>query len=337
MKKLVMVLAVFSLLLIASCIGPGQATGPQTTKVQVATNPRAPGVIVDMCDAAYSTMCTQTTTSGGIATFSNVPLGSRKITATSERGTVTKYAIIKYVQPPRSFVFVMGVADILPDLDGDGVANVIDNCPMTSNADQADADRDKRGDVCDNCAYVSNYNQADSDGNGIGNVCQLCFYEVIESGHVPQVSWTAEFSPRFVDKLVIVGPHIAHHHNWCSNSISATISLNGAVVESQSTSGCPDVLASELDFGANYVANYVLADSVVTSGYIGSQSSGTQNLKLHTYPCIAASSLKSEKTCTTLAGSPAEAFSAPPGVILTLYGNEACYCTDPDQNLQCEG
>ena len=35
------------------------------------------------------------------------------------------------------------------DRDGDGVADAIDNCPDTANADQADSDGDGFGDVCD--------------------------------------------------------------------------------------------------------------------------------------------------------------------------------------------
>ncbi|MCH8087016.1 MAG: thrombospondin type 3 repeat-containing protein, partial [Chloroflexi bacterium] len=36
-----------------------------------------------------------------------------------------------------------------PDADGDGVPDVIDNCPDVVNSDQADADDDGIGDVCD--------------------------------------------------------------------------------------------------------------------------------------------------------------------------------------------
>ncbi len=334
MKKLVMVLAVLSLLLIASCIGPGRATGPQTTKVQIATSPRAPGVIIDMCDDAYPTMCTQTTTSGGIATFSNVPLGSRKITATSERGTVTKYAIIKYVQPPRSFIVVMDVTDILPDLDGDGVANVIDNCPMTSNADQADADRDKRGDVCDNCVNVANYNQADSDSNGVGNVCQVCVQEDIASGQAFGNSWSKSFTARVVDKLKIVEPNIAHHHNWCSNSIGATISLNGVAADSQSTSGCPAVLASILDFENK------MADKIDVSWYIGSQSWGIGNLIIVSNPCFAIGVVKPQITCLPLVGivtANSVLSSAPPGSLVTIADNQVCYCLDANDDDVCDG
>ena len=36
------------------------------------------------------------------------------------------------------------------DVDGDGVTNGVDNCPLNSNANQADCDGDGRGNVCDN-------------------------------------------------------------------------------------------------------------------------------------------------------------------------------------------
>src|SRR5690606_19111191 len=38
-----------------------------------------------------------------------------------------------------------------PDLDGDGVANLEDNCPFHGNEDQADADEDGKGAFCDPC------------------------------------------------------------------------------------------------------------------------------------------------------------------------------------------
>ncbi|MEO9484142.1 MAG: thrombospondin type 3 repeat-containing protein [Ekhidna sp.] len=69
-------------------------------------------------------------------------------------------------------------------MDGDGVNNVEDNCPGTSNADQADADQDGIGDVCDddldgdgvsngedNCPETANSDQSDIDGDGIGDAC----------------------------------------------------------------------------------------------------------------------------------------------------------------------
>lgn len=82
-----------------------------------------------------------------------------------------------------------GTAD---DLDGDGVPNLSDNCPMDANPGQEDADGDGVGDVCeagagqgdadgdgvtnalDNCRDIANADQADADGDGVGDVCDNC-------------------------------------------------------------------------------------------------------------------------------------------------------------------
>ncbi|MBU1317849.1 MAG: M28 family peptidase [candidate division Zixibacteria bacterium] len=89
------------------------------------------------------------------------------------------------------------VCDDQPDADGDGIADLVDNCPTTYNPDQNDADEDGSGDVCDDCTdtdgdgygdpgYPANtcdldncpsaYNpgQEDADGDAIGDVCDNC-------------------------------------------------------------------------------------------------------------------------------------------------------------------
>lgn len=57
------------------------------------------------------------------------------------------------------------------DVDGDGVEDADDNCPVTPNADQSDVEGDGVGDVCDNCPGMVNENQQDSDNDGLGDVC----------------------------------------------------------------------------------------------------------------------------------------------------------------------
>jgi len=61
----------------------------------------------------------------------------------------------------------------VPDIhsDGDGIADCVDNCPATDNPGQADGDNDGLGDACDNCPAEPNPGQEDIDGDGIGNDC----------------------------------------------------------------------------------------------------------------------------------------------------------------------
>lgn len=68
---------------------------------------------------------------------------------------------------------VVDAAPPLPDSDGDGIPDTLDNCPGTYNPDQLDTDGDGVGDVCDNCPSTPNADQADLNQNGIGDVCEI--------------------------------------------------------------------------------------------------------------------------------------------------------------------
>lgn len=73
------------------------------------------------------------------------------------------------------------------DIDGDGIPDLIDNCPATYNPGQEDDDGDGVGNVCDagfvdtdgdgvpdamdNCPITYNPGQEDSDGDGAGDAC----------------------------------------------------------------------------------------------------------------------------------------------------------------------
>jgi hypothetical protein len=67
------------------------------------------------------------------------------------------------------------------DIDGDGILNTADNCPMAVNSDQHDEDGDGIGDACDNCPVVANKNQSDTTEtqvplqlpDGVGDACDL--------------------------------------------------------------------------------------------------------------------------------------------------------------------
>jgi len=64
--------------------------------------------------------------------------------------------------------------EVTTDGDGDGVVDSSDNCPLVANADQADSDDDGVGDACDNCPDEANPDQGDSDGDGAGDACSDC-------------------------------------------------------------------------------------------------------------------------------------------------------------------
>jgi hypothetical protein len=59
------------------------------------------------------------------------------------------------------------------DIDSDGTADYLDNCPGTHNPGQADTDGDGVGDDCDNCT-VANPDQRDADNDGYGDLCDNC-------------------------------------------------------------------------------------------------------------------------------------------------------------------
>ncbi|MFV1991813.1 MAG: thrombospondin type 3 repeat-containing protein, partial [Acidimicrobiales bacterium] len=64
-------------------------------------------------------------------------------------------------------------ATSLPDLDGDGWENRLDNCPLVASATQKDTDRDLIGDVCDP-TILENSNDGDHDLDGIRNGGDIC-------------------------------------------------------------------------------------------------------------------------------------------------------------------
>jgi len=58
-----------------------------------------------------------------------------------------------------------------PDVDADGITNVEDKCDYLNSFDQSDADADGVGDLCDNCPLIANEKQFDIDSDGVGDAC----------------------------------------------------------------------------------------------------------------------------------------------------------------------
>ena len=96
-------------------------------------------------------------------------------------GTLTGNYRFTFNEQTRAYT-VVKLADT--DTDGDGIADILDNCPNFPNANQLDTDGDGLGDVCDsdidgdgvtngpdNCPLIPNADQADMDNDGTGDVC----------------------------------------------------------------------------------------------------------------------------------------------------------------------
>jgi hypothetical protein len=70
-----------------------------------------------------------------------------------------------------------------PDIDGDGVPNAVDDCPLIADAQQnmppgtagctTDEDHDGVADQYDNCIGVPNPDQSDINNNGLGDACDV--------------------------------------------------------------------------------------------------------------------------------------------------------------------
>jgi hypothetical protein len=69
----------------------------------------------------------------------------------------------------------------VPDTDGDGAHDGVDNCVEDPNPGQADVDFDGVGDACDNCADEPNPGQEDGFGAvGVGDVCDCECFTVLD-------------------------------------------------------------------------------------------------------------------------------------------------------------
>ena len=69
----------------------------------------------------------------------------------------------------------IGSGKLASDMDQDGIAAAVDNCPVTANPGQEDDDGDEIGDACDNCIAAANADQRDTNGDHYGNVCDADF------------------------------------------------------------------------------------------------------------------------------------------------------------------
>ena len=137
----------------------------------------------------------------------------------------------------------------LPDQDGDGVPDSMDNCVFTANNDQSDVDGDGLGDVCDddidndgilnaddNCPSTANADQEDLDQNGIGDVCDITCVTVSYTGEplvidddsaLPSQDYV--ISVDIPDNLTITDVNVTVdiEHTWTSDLLIALFNPTG--------------------------------------------------------------------------------------------------------------
>lgn len=126
---------------------------------------------------------TDTSDSVGLYEFSLAP-GSYTVTATKS-GYVSS-SVTRTVTAGTTIWGSIGLTKSTTptDVDGDTIADTVDNCVNVANKDQKDSDKDKQGDACDgdddndgvfdeddNCPLVANPDQLDADDDGLGNAC----------------------------------------------------------------------------------------------------------------------------------------------------------------------
>ncbi|MBF0104777.1 MAG: putative metal-binding motif-containing protein [Deltaproteobacteria bacterium] len=113
----------------------------------------------------------------------NQPVSVRRLSITLDNGTVTWSSFVCGtattistdecpLDDAKTTPGICGCGQPDTDTDTDGVADCIDNCDTTINADQANNDSDAFGNACDNCPTNENPNQRDDDDDGIGNNCE---------------------------------------------------------------------------------------------------------------------------------------------------------------------
>ncbi|HUQ07938.1 MAG TPA: thrombospondin type 3 repeat-containing protein [Kofleriaceae bacterium] len=170
------------------------------------------------------------------------------------------------------------------DMDGDGRADAMDNCPRTFNpirpmdsGVQADVDGDGMGDACDptpvgtdldndtianatdNCPFTSNTSQTNGDGDMNGDVCDFC----------PGLS-----SPGDVCPATIVDDTIYDIKNG-TTAVGTMVRVSNAIVTGKGSNGFfMQVKAGDTgDLGANYSGIFVFTNtgSFLTSVQVGNR------------------------------------------------------------------
>jgi len=120
---------------------------------------------------------------------------------------------------PSSFAALSKTAiGVCHDSDGDKLVSTTDNCPTTSNPNQANSDSDPLGDACDNCPTAANADQADCDGDAVGDVCDPASLPPAVTGLEFTNKTTLAWDPVFFAKNVYRGS-VPAGSPWTDNAV----------------------------------------------------------------------------------------------------------------------
>ena len=72
---------------------------------------------------------------------------------------------------PSDAAFDATSLDATIDGDGDGIPDVVDDCPNAANPRQENEDGDRFGDICDPCPVAADNNPPDADLDGVADAC----------------------------------------------------------------------------------------------------------------------------------------------------------------------
>ena len=122
---------------------------------------------------------------------------------------------------------------LVQDSDFDGLDDTLDNCPFAHNPEQVDGDGDFVGDLCDNCPDVVNPGQGNVDMDEEGDACEPVELQLQTTGTPASPSW---------DLFLACGAYTVTDVNAAivlpaGSTAPQTLTLNGATVVTQSTSG----------------------------------------------------------------------------------------------------
>ena len=132
-------------------------------------------------------------------------------------------------------------------MDGDGIPDINDNCPVNPNSDQSDNDNDGAGDICDddddndgvldpivNCPITPNPDQVDTDGDGLGDVCDITSNEHVDPSQIKvypnpvneilYVSWNQlTEAPDQITGYTIQGVPVALNIDWKADAAEINV------------------------------------------------------------------------------------------------------------------